>query len=117
MPYPYKEPDADTLIAERGATKLYAELADCPLYANVRLISPGAVGKRFSFWLGWLIEQKRWAHGGDYFKLPPALLKWAAEKVAEVYPNLETATGCTPEEIKLIKVEQDLKRRKYAGRK
>ena len=113
MGYAYKAPDPDTMIAERGSTKLYAELADCPLYVNVRLMGPGILGKRFSFRLGWVIEEQRWAHGGDKFKLPEALLKWAADEVKAVYPDLTTATGCTPEEIEEIIAEQKEKRKRF----
>lgn len=113
MGYAFIPPDPDTLIAERGTTKLYAELAECPLYVNARIIGPGILGKRFSFRLGWIIEEKRWAFGGDVFRLPAALLEWAAEAVAEVYPDLATATGCTLEEIAEIKAEQTHKREVY----
>lgn len=115
MPYALKLPDPQTLIATEPKTgaRLYAELAEVPLYATVRLIGKGIVGRRESFRLGWIIEDKRIANGHDAFKLPAALVEWAAAQMAEAYPDHATATGLSAEEVSALKREQAEKRKKY----
>lgn len=117
MPFPaFKAPDPDTLIAAHPTidAKLYAELGDCPLYVNARLIAPGLLGDgRKSFHLGWVIKDARWAKGKDVRKLPPEVLEWAAPLIKDVYPDLETATGMNAEEIAEIESEQAVKRAEF----
>lgn len=95
--------------------RLYAYSAPCPLYARVRLIGPVRADRprKMSYWLGWVIEESRWARGQDLHLIPPAVLDWAAFHVAEAYPDLATATGMTEAEIAEVKAEQLAKRAKY----
>ena len=114
MPYPIKRPAPETYVAENKdyRAKLYAELADIPLYAHVRLIAePGICGKRQSFWLGWIIRECRLAKGKDTMTLPDDLLDWIAEQMAEAYPDHATATGLTPREVHQLEKEQAEKRK------
>lgn len=117
--YRIKTPEPDTFIAEHtNGARLYAELADCPLYANARVIAandallPGS--RRRSFRLGWVIEEQRFARGKDHMGMPADFLAWVADEISAIYPDLEQATGCTPAEIEELKREQAEKRAKYA---
>lgn len=117
--YNVKMPDPETLVAEHARFgRLYAHLAQVPLYANVRIICPGLIGtKRASFWLGWLIEEKRWAWNTDKTLLPADALAWAGERIAEIYPSVEEAAGMTRAEIDALKAEQAAKRAAHERRK
>lgn len=112
----YLPPPDEAFLAEREnpAAKVYAYLAKVPLYATVRIIGrvlPGS--KARSHWLGWIIEEGRWARGFIIQTMPKDILDWAAFHVAEAYPDLETATGMTADEIATLKAEQAAKRAKY----
>jgi len=117
MAYKYhiKQPDPDSHIADHpeSGARLYAELADCPLYVHVRVLCTGIVGKRQSFRLGWVIEEKRLAKGHDFTVLPEHLLAWVTEQMAAAYPDHATATGLSADEIAELKAEQSQKRQKY----
>lgn len=108
-------PEPETFIAQHQETgaKLYAELADVPLYANMRIIAPGLIGRRKSFRTGWIIKTQRLANSRDNVCFPSALINWLTEQMAEVYPDHETATGMTPEEVAELEAEQAEKRKKY----
>ncbi|MFO0253746.1 MAG: hypothetical protein ACK52V_06490 [Betaproteobacteria bacterium] len=115
MPYPIKHPDPETFISENKEyrAKLYAELADIPLYAHVRLMAePGLCGKRQSFWLGWIIRECRLAKGKDTQHLPDDLLEWITDRMIEAYPDHKTATGLSPAEVQQLEKEQAEKRKK-----
>lgn len=113
MPYALKTPDPQDLIATQGNMQLYATIGDCPLYANVRLIAPGRVGKRVSFRLGWIIEEQRLANGKDKFVLQDAVLDWVDNELGKIYPDLFTATGMSVQEIADVKAEQAAKRKEH----
>lgn len=115
MSYHIKQPNPETFIAENEAfnARLYAELAEVPLYANVRLLAPGLIGKRVSYRLGWVIGASRIAHNRDSLLLPPELKAWITERMRETYPDHESASGLTADEIKELEAEQRQKRAKY----
>ena len=115
MPYNVKLPDPDALLAEHPAldVKLYAWLAKCPLYANVRLIAPGIIGRRVSFWLGWIIDRAEWTHASDMRHVPPHVLAWARPYVQEAYPSVQEASGLSAEEVAELVAEQARKRAAY----
>ena len=115
MPYKTIPPDPDTFVAEQkpGGARLYAYLADVPLYAHIRLICKGIIGKRESFRLGWIIEERRISNGKDKFVLPDSLLAWITARMSDAYPDHATATGLSPDEISSLKREQAEKRKKY----
>lgn len=110
-------PHPDTLLAERKgppAAAVYAYLADVPLYATVRIIGRVLPDKQTrSHWLGWVVDEGRWARGSILKEMPKEILDWAAFHVAEAYPDLATATGMTEAEIAEVKAEQLAKRAKY----
>ena len=112
----FQPPHPDTFLAEHLTLKLkvYAYLANVPLYATVRIIGRAIPERKSrSFWLGWLIEEGRWARTGTVRDLPREVLDWAALHVAEAYPDLETATGMTAEELAEVKAEQAEKRARH----
>lgn len=111
MSYNLRMPDPDTLLAVHpDGARLYAYLADVPLYAHVRLIAPGLVGRRSSFWLGWVIDDARWANGRDARAVPRSYLDWAAPLVRAAYPDVQSATGMSPDEIAAVKRDMTAKR-------
>lgn len=112
----FQPPDPESFIArhEETGAELFAELAPVPLYVNARIIAPKlGIGRRKSFRAGWLIGPQRLARGRDVMLLPAELKAWIAEQLAYVYPDHETASGLTPEEIKELEAEQDAKRKQY----
>jgi hypothetical protein len=114
--YSIKAPHPDTFVAEAPEfdAKLYAMLADCPLYVNARIITGRPLfNKRRSFHLGWVIEDQRPARGKDAHLLPGDLLLWVCGALAQAYPNLESATGMSPAELAELKAEQAAKRARY----
>lgn len=115
MPYPIKLPDPELMIAERkDYGKLFARTADVPLYAQVRLISSKPlIGKRQSFYLGWIIKTARLANNKDRYALPKDIIEWIAEEVNKAYPNHAESTGLSDEEIAELEAEQKQKRKKY----
>ena len=115
MPYPIKTPDIETLIAQRkGYGKLFAQLADVPLYCQVRFISDKPlIGKRQSFWLGWIIKDARLASNKDKYALPDDIIKWISDEVFKSYPNHAESTGMSDEEVAEFEAEQKQKRKKY----
>lgn len=115
MPYKMKTPDPDSLIAESTelGARLYAQLADVPLYVNMQLIAPGYVGKRQSFRLGWVISSGRLANSRDRFIVPDELLAWVTAEVSNLYPDHATATGLSADEVAELEAEQKTKRAKY----
>lgn len=115
MSYVTKAPDPDTLIAtsDKFNAKLYAYLAAVPLYATCRLLAPGHVGKRSSFWLGWIIKEQRLAAAGDRYKLPESIIEWIEEKMHEAYGSHAEATGMSETEVLEMEKEQAIKRKRY----
>ena len=119
MPYAFKPPSEETFLAKHPVmdARLYAELASVPLYVTVRLIAPGLVGKRQSYRFGWVIHESRWANGGADMRLvPKAILDWMAPYVREAYPDFETATGMTADEMQELITEQAQKRAKHTDK-
>jgi hypothetical protein len=115
MPYAAKQPDPESFIAasKAPAVRLYAELAEVPLYANMRVHAPGIVGRREWFRLGWVISERRLANGKDRFVLPKVILEWCAQQMTEAYPDHETASGLTADEVAALEREQKEKRKQY----
>lgn len=114
MAYATKPPAPETLVArskELGA-ELYAELAECPLYANCRLIAAGYVGKRTMFRLGWVIKDARLVHGKDRYLLPQSVLDWITENMRELYGS-HADTGLSDEEVAELEAEQKAKRESH----
>lgn len=111
-------PDPATFLGRNPDYKaeLFAELAPCPLYVNARVIAaPGITdNKRTRYRLGWVLAEQRWAKGQDLRFMPAALLDWAARLIVEVYPDIESATGLTDDEIGELQREQAEKRKQYA---
>ena len=116
MAYAIKRPDEESFLSQHVPTgaRLYAELANCPLYVNARVMGGNLVGRRESLRLGWIIQEKRFAAGRDKFVIPAAVLEWAREHIEAAYPSVEEAAGLTAEEIDELKAEQKAKRAKYA---
>lgn len=115
--YRVKEPDPDSLIAQEGNTRLFAGLAECPLYVNCRILSPGLIGtRRESFRLGWIIEEARFSKGGDYHALPADVLAWVKAHIHAFYPDMQTATGMPVQEVAELKAEQRAKRKAFDAR-
>jgi hypothetical protein len=115
MPYVTRPPDPESFVAESKApaARLYAELADVPLYANMRVHAPGIVGRREWFRLGWVIGGQRLANGRDAFTLPKPILEWCAAQMKIAYPDHETASGLTADEVAELEREQAEKRAKH----
>lgn len=114
MGYPIKPPDIDPIATHPKYGRLYACLCDVPLYCQVRLIAPAPlVGKRRSFWLGWIIKGARLANNKDRFALPEDAVDWIAAAVCDAYPNHEESTGMTEEEVAELEAEQKEKRKKH----
>ena len=114
----FKAPAPETFISEHPETgaKLYAELAEVPIYVNARLVcAPGAlgVGRRRSFRVGWIIGEQRLARGADALRLAKDVTRWISTQLADVYPDHETASGLTPEEVAELEAEQKAKRNKH----
>lgn len=111
----YKAPSEETLIAIHDDTRarLYAWLADCPLYVAARVIAPdrNLTGNRRSFYLGFVIEDQRLANGQDRYNLPAGIVEWAQSELRNVYPSHAVATGMTAAEVADMKREQAAKRR------
>lgn len=115
--YPIKRPDPVTFVARHAPTgaELFAELSNVPLYVKVRLLAPGLLpgSRRASFYLGWIIEERRWANQMDRYRLPEAILEWAAPLVQEAYPSVAESTGMDATEVAELIAEQKLKRAKH----
>lgn len=119
MPHKTKRPPEDCFLGRHEPTgaELFAYLADCPLYAHARVLCDvGALAdnRRQSYWLGFVIEEQRFADNRDLYELPEDFRAWAVRLVREAYPSLAEATGLTPAEVQEIKREQRIKRLKYA---
>ena len=112
-----KEPNPESFIAEQGTMRLYAELGACPLYVNCRLIAPGLLGtKRASFRVGWIIEDAKFAKGGDFNYLPGDALAWVKSYIHALYPDMLTATGMDAREVAELKAEVRAKRKEHEAR-
>lgn len=111
---PFIAPDPTDLINEHAVLglELYATLAECPLYANARLLAlqRNILGRRRSFWLGYVIEEGRLAKGRDCALIPEDVREWVQQSMRAEFPSLP-ALGMSFDEIAELKAEQAAKRK------